>query len=631
MYKLYRIFFIILSINIVSGQTAEELKRFMDTYQKIKVDQQANEVVKKGIDAEKGSDDGPVRLLIEPADVAKYYLEKMNVIKDDLDALNRLLITSDSIPPLSHFGYNYFSLRDSITFIDNSNVNSNYTLGYGDEIIISIWGQAEQYERQTLERDGTVFIENVGLLYLAGKTQIQAKDYVYDRFSKVYATLNSNPPLTYMEFSVGKIKNINISVAGHVHYPGNYIVNPTISIPNILILSGGISTTGTLRNILLQRNGSIVDTLDLYPLITGVGIIEQITIYEGDIIIVPPRGGTIAITGDILNPAYFELNQNEKISTLLKFSGVQDYIRNQQVIISRSKLENLYVLKENYNDIQLSHGDSLIVPKEYNHVKSISISITNRSAVEIPWAKDMTFSKIISVLSVNTENIKNVELIRRNTINNQQEIYPFEFQKSQNFRFLAEDHLSIQLIKKFTSNKVVVVKGEINSPGTYPLINSGETLSSILIRSGGLLGSSNMTNVMVKRDTLVFGSQTGELILTPGDTVIANPILGTVKIEGEVHNPGNFEWSSDIKAKDYLSLAGGLTTYGDKKHIVYITPYGEASRITIRSSKPILPGGIIRVSEKPLSEQNKRPDRFQQISSIVTSLVSIAILANTTK
>ena len=66
-----------------------------------------------------------------------------------------------------------------------------------------------------------------------------------------------------------------------------------------------------------------------------------------------------------------------------------------------------------------------------------------------------------------------------------------------------------------------------------------------------------------------------------------------------------------------------------KKHIIYITPYGEASRISTKSNDSILPGSTIRISEKPLSDQNMS-DRFQQISSIVTSLVSIAILANTT-
>ena len=52
-----RILFILSSASLISSQTAEELKRFMDTYDKLKVDQEANEVVKKGLESEKDTDD----------------------------------------------------------------------------------------------------------------------------------------------------------------------------------------------------------------------------------------------------------------------------------------------------------------------------------------------------------------------------------------------------------------------------------------------------------------------------------------------------------------------------------------------------------------------------------------------
>ena len=69
MQRITRILFILSSLSFISGQTAEELKRFMDTYDKLKVDQEANEVVKKGLESEKDPDDGPVRLLIDPGDM----------------------------------------------------------------------------------------------------------------------------------------------------------------------------------------------------------------------------------------------------------------------------------------------------------------------------------------------------------------------------------------------------------------------------------------------------------------------------------------------------------------------------------------------------------------------------------
>tara|TARA_Y100001960_G_scaffold326591_1_gene411209 strand:+ start:6 stop:1820 length:1815 start_codon:yes stop_codon:yes gene_type:complete len=602
----------------------------MDTYGKLKVEQQSNEIVKKGLEAEKDPEDGPVRLLVRPGDLTKYYREKMSVIQKDLKELNRLLVDSDSIPPLSHFGYNYFSLRDSIQFIDNANVSSNYILGFGDEVVISIWGQAEQHERKILDRDGTIFIDNVGLLYLGGKNQSQAKEYVLNRFTSIYATLKSDPQLSFLEFSVGKTKNINISVSGHVLYPGNYVVNPSTSIPNILILAGGISEIGTLRNVFLQRNGVIVDTLDLYPLITGIGLIDQIPIFDSDIIVVPPRGNFVALTGNILNPSYFEIIETDNISTLIKYAGGEKTNGNNQVIIARSQSSNLFVSKSDFSKTELINGDSLIIPINYDPIKSISISVTNRSNIEMPWIKNLTFQQILNILSVDFNNVRDAELIRRDRIKNQYQPIPFDLANSNEILFFPNDHISIHLFEDFTLSRMVIVDGEVNSPGTYPLIQDQETINSIISRAGGLQKTTNINNVVVKRDTLIFGSSNGEMTLTPGDTIIANPSLGTVKVEGEVHNPGNFEWRANASAKNYLSFAGGLTAYGDKKHIVYITPYGEATRINQKSNESILPGSIIRVSEKPISEQNYFPDRIQQVSSLITSLVSIAILANTT-
>ena len=81
----------ILLANLIYSQSPDELKRFMETYDKIKVDQEANELVRKGIESEKKSDDYPVRLLVKPADISKYYREKLNVIQKDLYDLNQLL------------------------------------------------------------------------------------------------------------------------------------------------------------------------------------------------------------------------------------------------------------------------------------------------------------------------------------------------------------------------------------------------------------------------------------------------------------------------------------------------------------------------------------------------------------
>ena len=161
----------------------------------------------------------------------------MSVLQSEISKLNNLLVLTDSVAPLKDFGYNFFTLRDSIPIIDNFKVDDNYVLGFGDEVIISVWEEVEQYEKKIIQRDGTVYISNVGLLYLGGKTISDAKSYVFDRFSKVYSTLNIGSKLSFFEFSIGLLKNVNIQITGHIHMPGNYVVSPSTNIINMLILS----------------------------------------------------------------------------------------------------------------------------------------------------------------------------------------------------------------------------------------------------------------------------------------------------------------------------------------------------------------------------------------------------------
>ena len=157
---------------------------------------------------------------------------------------------------------------------------------------------------------------------------------------------------------------------------------------------------------------------------------------------------------------------------------------------------------------------------------------------------------------------------------------------------------------------------------------NNETLNSLVKRSG-FINNVDLTNVTIKR-YFNFRSIDGNLVLSPNDTVFVKNYNSTVNIIGEVNNPGIIEWKESRDFNDYLQLAGGLTAYGDKKYITYINPYGEAFNYKKNKNIVILPGSKIEVSRQPLNETSVISQRFQQVSSIITSLVTLAILANTT-
>ena len=102
---------------------------------------------------------------------------------------------------LKHFGYDFFTLRDSIPIWDNLPMPPSYHLGPGDEIIISLWGETQLRSSYTIGRDGMIYIERVGKISLADKSINQAKTYLEKQFQKVYETLKGSRPSTFMDVS----------------------------------------------------------------------------------------------------------------------------------------------------------------------------------------------------------------------------------------------------------------------------------------------------------------------------------------------------------------------------------------------------------------------------------------------
>ena len=128
----------------------------------------------------------------------------------------------------------------------------------------------------------------------------------------------SKPQLSY-QYVVAH-KTINVIIAGHAQFPGNYVVSPSISIINLLIKAGGVSSTGTLRKILINRNNTYVDSIDLYPLLSGNGYIKDLNLKNNDVVVIPPKGSSISITGAIRNPGYYEI-KNDNAYYIIAYAG----------------------------------------------------------------------------------------------------------------------------------------------------------------------------------------------------------------------------------------------------------------------------------------------------------------------
>ena len=61
--------------------------------------------------------------------------------------------------------------------MENFSIPSDYVIGPGDELIISIWGETQIRNNYVISRDGKIY-RRVGLLFLSGKKISEAKNYL---------------------------------------------------------------------------------------------------------------------------------------------------------------------------------------------------------------------------------------------------------------------------------------------------------------------------------------------------------------------------------------------------------------------------------------------------------------------
>ena len=308
--------FLFFLIEFAFNQSIKDINNIKEQLRLLELDNSAN---KELVINDKDTDNTlPSNVLIDRKKAIDYYnseLDQLSEIKRKIDVL------SDSSMRLKYFGYDYFIKRDSVYFTNNEHVGNDYILGSGDEVLITMWGAAELNTKKMINKNGNIFIDNVGQIKLAGKKFQEAYSIIKNKFALKYSTIKSSRPTTFIDVNIGKLNPINLHLLGSVNIPGTHLVHPNSSIISSLIQAGGIDTTGSLRQIQLIRNSKIITQLDLYNYLINGTAGNNLKVRNGDIILVPNRKNVVSMTGEIYRERHFEIKKGENLSDILRMAG----------------------------------------------------------------------------------------------------------------------------------------------------------------------------------------------------------------------------------------------------------------------------------------------------------------------
>jgi len=199
---------------------------------------------------------------------------------------------------LRQFGYAIFDklpLRDQLM---TGAVPDSYRLGVGDTLVVSFKGSREEIVSVRVDREGRLIIPSLSPMSVAGLTFGDVKVALEQQVSESLIG-------TEIYLSIATLRQISVLVAGEVENPALVRTTSLATPIEVLLHVGGIKKIGSLRNIILQRGDQRI-TVDLYNIIEGSNA-EIVNLQDGDRLIVPTIGSTIAIEGNVIRPGIYEL------------------------------------------------------------------------------------------------------------------------------------------------------------------------------------------------------------------------------------------------------------------------------------------------------------------------------------
>ena len=499
------------------------------------------------------------------------------------------------------FGRNIFN-TNNLTFEPSTNLPtpSNYRLGAGDQVIIDIWGTSQVSIQETISPDGAISIENLGLVFLNGMTVNQATSYLRKELNKIYAGLADENPTSHIKVSLGNSRTIQVNVMGEVYQPGTYALSAFSTVFHALYSAGGVSEIGSLRNIQVVRNGKAIANVDVYDFIMQGKTKDDISLQEGDVIIVSPYEALVKIEGNVKRPMKYEMKSNETVATLLKYAGnfsSNAYTRSMKLVRQNGKEYQIFTVDDmDYTVFQLKDGDVITAEAILNRFEN---KLEIKGAVYRPgiyqFGGDLNTVKqlVEKADGVMADAFLGRAVLHRQREDLTREIIQVDMKGILNgtkpdIALKRNDVLYIPSIHDLKDLGNVEVFGEVARPGKY-IFADNMTLEDLIIQAGGLLESASTVKVDVSRriknnkstevsatigemytfalkDGFVVDGEAG-FVLEPYDQVYVRRSPGyqqqvNVTVTGEILYDGTYALTSKSeRLSDLVKKAGGVTPY----------------------------------------------------------------------
>lgn len=524
-----------------------------------------------------------------------------------------------------YYGYDMFYTSRGFKLESSLTAYSDYQIGPGDEIVIAMWGDVELREVLKVSNEGTIYVNNVGLVSVNGLKLDDLETKLRKLLAKAYITLvpSSGEPSTFLDVSLGKLKPITVFLVGEVFKKGALKVDSYSTVFTALYNAGGPTAKGSMRNIQVVRNGKVVSTIDVYDYLLSGRKVNDVILKNNDNILVPPRYSAVKLEGEVNTKSIFELKDDETMADLIQFSGGLRVTAN----IGRVQIERIIPFEKRSASIMHSKevkefplgtvtGEKVtIVPTKLNDgdivtifpISDILINYVNVTGpILLPGKysleKEMTVGSLIKQAGgLLPEAYLERAHLTRTMPDLTTKLYDINLKDSADLDIKIEssDVLKIFSIWELTTRHEVSISGHVKKSGRT-VLDAGAKISDLIYMAGGLedelfrkntyLERADLTRynddgvttkiISVNLGKILAGDKAEDLVLKNKDHLRIYDINitvfpKTVSISGKIKKPGQYDMSTNMRIEDLILQAGGFEkgAYYYEAEIFRVDPY----------------------------------------------------------
>ena len=495
------------------------------------------------------------------------------------------------------FGFDFFQ-NPKISFAPNVNMPTpeNYIVGTGDELIIDVWGAAENSFSQKIDNQGNINLNMIGKIRVGGLNFNEVKTKINSALRQIYSGISASEGSynkVYTSVSIGNVRTVKVNIIGEVQVPGTYSLNALSTLLNALYACGGPTETGSFRDIQLIRNGNKIATFDVYNFLLKGSQEGNLNLNDQDIIIVPPYKNQVEVKGNVKREGFYEIKDNENLATLIDFfGGFKANAYKDNLVIERivgAKREVKEVSYSQANTFIMKSGDKLTVQKlsDIYHNK-ISIGGAVYQPGNYAYTEGMSALDLINrAAGVLDQAHLERGLLFRTTNRVDKQTLNFSVKdlldKKINLPLQANDSLFIFSNDNIKNKQFVRIEGAVKNPRSIPFME-GLKAEDLIIMAGGFIEGADASTIHLSRQVNDKNFKTisevqhislspdlkvssGSVTLQPNDIVTVRYQKGysaqqLIKIEGEISFPGHYSiLTKDERISDFIERAGGITPY----------------------------------------------------------------------